>query len=212
MRRTLALSAVSAAAAVALVAPQASAWTGDAYVDGSVPNSKGTGSVSWTVDGDPAGAVELSARSVGGTKFRVPVLNLVPYSTPSTVNGRVALSDAVPGFPNVEAGHEYRVSVTYSDLDVESSSTGNGVAGAEVYATAGAGSDGAGHTLIAGSGSDEVTEDGDVVLAFEFEATQDSGLSVQAGIRVDTIATGAGNEASAALNGTVSDVQVTEIG
>lgn len=214
MRSTVALSAVSAFAAAALLsAPQAaSAWTGDAYVDGGVPHSHGTGTASWTVDGDPDGAIELSGRSVGGTKFLVPILNIGPYSTPTTVNGYLNLSDAVPGFPGVEAGQEYRVTVTYSDLDVETATKGNGRAGVELYAQAAAGSDGAGHALIAGSNADPVTEDGDAVLSFEFEATQDSGVSVQAGVRVQTSATGKGNEASAAVEGEVADVQIVEVG
>lgn len=213
MRRTLALSTVSTAAAIALVAaPQASAWTGDAYVDGSVRHSHGTGTAGWTVDGDPDGAVELSGRSVGGTKFRIPFLNIGPYSTPTTTNGYVYLSDGVPDFPSVEAGQEYRVTVTYTDLDVERTTSGNGSALTEIYAQAGAGSDGAGHTLVAGSEADEVTENGDAALEFEFTATQDSGVSVQAGVRVMTSANGAGNQASAAISGEVAEVQIAEVG
>lgn len=213
MHRTHALAALSTAAAIGLFAvpASASAWTGDAYADGFVQRSNGTGTATATVDADPDGNVELTASSVGGTRFLIPILNQLPYSNPTTVNGRSYVSDAVEGFPAVEAGSDYLVTVTFDDLDLESSAAGNGDAYAEIFAEASAGSDGAGHTLIAGSGSDEVTEDGDAVLKFEFRATQDSGVGVQAGIQVRTSANGAGNQASAELAGQVTDVQITEL-
>lgn len=212
MRRTLTIAAVSTAAVALVAMPQsASAWTGEAYADGFVQRSNGTGVASGTVDADSDGNVELTARSVGGTRFLVPVLNLLPYSNPTTVNGQAYASDGVEGFEGVEAGHDYLITVFYSDLDVESSAEGNGDAVAEVWGQASAGSDGAGHTLIVGSGSDEVSEDGTAVLEFEIHATQDSPLGVQAGIQVRTSATGTGNEASVELSGTVTDVEVVEL-
>lgn len=214
MRRTLALTAVAAFAAAALLSsPQAaSAWTGEAYVDGSVTRVNGTGTATGTSDGDPDGEVAVSAESVGGTRFRIPVLNALPYSTPTTTFSRVELSDGVPGFPGVEAGQDYLVTVTYADLDVETSTTGSGTSTTELYAQAGAGSDGSGHALVAGARAQRVTQDGAAVLEFEFHATQDSPLGIQAGLRVSTAATGAGNQANASLSGVVSDVQVTEVG
>ncbi|CAN5877566.1 MAG: hypothetical protein M3520_04265 [Actinomycetota bacterium] len=211
MRPTHALTAVSAAAVVALAAPAAMSWTGDAYADGSVLRTQGTGTASGTVDADSDGNLELTANSAGGTKFLVPILNLLPYSNPTTVNGRALVSDGVEGFPAVEAGNDYLVTVTYSDLDLESSQEGNGDAVAAVWAQASAGVDGAGHTLVAGSGTEVVTEDGATVLEFEFHATQDSAVGVRAAISVLTTANGEGNEASAELNGVVTDVEIIEI-
>lgn len=211
-RRRLAVGAAAAALAIVAVPHSAAAWTGDAYADGFVQATDGTGAASGAVDADPDGNVELSASSVGGTAFLVPILNLLPYSTPTTVYSQAYVSDGVEGFDGVEAGHEYRVTVYYSDLDVESSATRNGHATAQVWAQASAGSDGAGHTLIVGSAAEAVTEDGTAVLEFDVHATQDSPLGVQAGIQIQTSASGNGNEASAELSGAVTDVEVVEIG
>lgn len=214
MRRTQTVLAIATATAVALVIAPSGAWASPetAYADGFVQRSAGTGTATASIDANREGELALSAHSVGGTKFLLPIVNLLPYSTPTTVNGQAYISDGIDEAPGVEAGHDYRITVSYGDVDVETSEEGNGQVTTEIWAQASAGSDGAGHTLVAGAGRDEVTEDGTAVLEFDIHVTQDSPVGVQAGIQVRTSATGAGNEASADLSAVVTDVQIDEIG
>lgn len=211
MRSTLVLTAATAVTAVLVAGgPAATAWTGEAYADGSVQVAHGTGTGTGTTDADRFGNLDVSARSVGGTKFLLPILNLLPYINPTSVYSSAYVSDGIPGY-QVEAGHRYLISVTYAGLDVETSAAGNGLAEAKVWAQAAAGSDAAGHTLVAGSGTEPVTEDGTTVLEFEAHPTQTGPIGVQAQIQVHTSAKGADSQAAAALSGAVTDVQIIEL-
>lgn len=211
MHRPLALIATSTIAGAALLAAPQVASADEPYADGSAVTSNGTGSASAHTDADSAGNLEVSASATGGTAFLVPVLNLLPYSTLTSGQANAYVSEGIDGVA-VEAGHRYEISVTFSGLDVETSEEGSGHAVAQVFGQAANGVDGAGHTQVAGTGVEDVAADGTAVLEFEAHPTQHGPIGVLAQVQVFTNAKGDGNAASAELSGTVTDVDIVEIG
>lgn len=213
MNRSFALVAGSAIATMTLAAAGAASAAppdGTAYADGTSMVSRGTGSGSVSTDADRFGHLDVSAEGTGGTRFLVPVLNLVPYSNPTSARSSAYISDGIDGV-EVEAGHVYRVTVSFGDVNVDTAEDGDGTAVASVFGQAANGGDGAGHTLVAGDGTAEVTADGTAVVEFEARPTVDGPIGVVAQVQVSAIANGAGNGASAELTATVTDVEITEI-
>lgn len=211
MRRSLTFLAASAAASALIAVPGVAMADADAYVDGFSSAKNGTGTANAVTEGDRDGNQHVKATATGGTKFAIPSLKLLPTTSTTSARGNSYISDGVDGAVGV-AGHDYNVRITFANVDLERSTTGSGKAAASVFAQVAAGSDGAGHTVVAGSDRRQVAADGTIVLDFDVHVTQDSGIGVQAGIDVTAEAKGPGNSGNAELTATVSDVQVTDLG
>lgn len=193
---------VGAGNAVGAAEPVASNY----YLDGFQTERPGTGSARADTDVDRDLNLSASADATGGTKPLIPILNLFPQSTPSEASARALASGPAEG---VTGEGDYLVTVTLEGVTSETSETGNGRARTEAFAQV-TYQTGLEQFALAGQDNFEPA-DGTVVVEFEIQVPEGAAPGIQIELRAFAQATGAGNAASAAISGQLTDVTISPI-
>lgn len=207
MRRLLAMITIATTVLVG-AASTAVADPGDYYADGFESATQGTGSAHADTEADRFGNLSATSSATGGTAFLVPILELLPYSNPSSAAARAFVSDGGEVTEGV-----YEITVTYTNAQTDESETGTGVAQGRALAKAGFFDGGGGHSITVGADAvDLPSEPGTVVLSYEVNIPADGQIGISAEIQALTNANGEGNAASATSSGQVTDISFTKVG
>lgn len=211
MRRPLfapILTAVTALAMLFGIAGTASAALAEDYfLDGYQTEVEGTGAATADTDVDRDLNFRASADAVGGTKPLIPILNLFPQSSQTSATARTLASGSAVG---VDGPGRYLATVTISGVTTDVAESGNGQARTEAFAQV-TYQTGLESFAVAGQGSVEPTEDGTVVIEFEFEVPEDVLPGIQIELRAFAAATGNGSAASSEISGQLTDVTITPV-
>lgn len=214
MQRSLVRSLLFIVAAAAFVIGTGSGASGavpdaaEYYLDGFQTETPGTGSATADTDVDRALNLRATADAIGGTKPLIPILNLFPYSTPSAAAARALASGPAEG---VTGAGDYEVTVTFDGVTTAVTENGNGRGRVEAFAQV-TYQTGLEQFAVAGQGI--VTPDGAgaVTIDFEIHVPEGAAPGIQIELRAFAEATAAGNTASAAINGRLTDVTISPAG